>query len=125
MSELPLFLTGAGNLPPVTVSQDGRFATIAAGTSPVPIGLYAMVYATYPDAHGEQFFQMTQEDYNQIVSNGYIAAVSLSFTWADIQPNPPPAPLDFTNLTRALDMIDIACELIGIVDQDPVASMKA
>lgn len=103
-----------GILPPVNVSADGRFADIAQGVSPIPIGLYAMVFASYPPPppgikKKSQFPPMTSSDWDSLVKNEYIAAVSLHFTWADVQPLPPPAPLNFSVLTESLDAIDLAC----------------
>jgi len=63
---------------------------IANGTSPIPLGLYGMVFATYPTHKGDQFQPMTAHDFRNLV-RGPIAAVSLHFTWADIQPDPPPS----------------------------------
>ena len=108
----------AAPLPLPQLSPDGRGAVIAHGTSPVPVGLYAMVFADYPatsppGAHGascgrlsrggwSQYPPMTAEDWSALVGNGYISAVSLHFSWGDIQPDPPPAPLSFDRLTAAL-----------------------
>ena len=116
-------------LPPPLLSLDGRAALIAAGTSPIPVGLYAMIFVSYPDApvgrardascgrlasHGRsQFPPMTPADWAALAGNGYITAVSLHFSWADIQPDPPPAPLSFDRLTAALDAIDAGCAANG------------
>eukprot|EP00038_Savillea_parva_P031820 m.90745 g.90745 ORF g.90745 m.90745 type:complete len:630 (-) comp9877_c0_seq3:96-1985(-) len=95
-------------LPPVNVSSDGRWATVAPGTAAVSVGLYAMVFATsmVPSKHPHP---MTASDYRALVTNGYIVGMSLHFTWADIQPLPPPAPYNYSCLTQALDMLDSAC----------------
>jgi hypothetical protein len=71
--------SAAPPLPPVKVSADGRFATVAPGTSAVPIGLYAMIYATYPPAgtHGSQFLPMTASDWESVARRGEVAAISL------------------------------------------------
>eukprot|EP00038_Savillea_parva_P031817 m.90719 g.90719 ORF g.90719 m.90719 type:complete len:547 (-) comp9877_c0_seq1:96-1736(-) len=99
-------------LPPVNVSSDGRWATVAPGTAAVSVGLYAMVFATsmVPSKHPHP---MTASDYRALVTNGYIVGMSLHFTWADIQPLPPPAPYNYSCLTQALDMLDSACVSAG------------
>ena len=108
------------SLPPPALSRDGRAAVIAPGTSPIPVGLYGMIFASYPagppppGGHGHgQFPPMTPTDWADLAGNGYIAAVSLHFTWADVQPDPPPAPLTFDRLTTALDAIDAGCAAHG------------
>lgn len=98
--------------PPVKVTSDGRAAILAEGLAPVPIGVYAMIFASYPADRG-QFKPMASADWETLVHNGYIAAVSLHFSWADIQSLPPPAPLNFSVLTTALDDIDKACSVYG------------
>jgi hypothetical protein len=98
-------------LPPVTVTEDGRAAVLAEGVAPVPIGVYAMIFASYPPFG--QFKPMAAADWESLVHNGYNAAVSLHFSWADIQPEPPPAALNFSLLTAALDSIDRACATHG------------
>ena len=116
-------------LQPPVLSPDGRTAVIAAGTAPIPVGLYAMIFASYqtdapPGArdascgrlasHGRsQFPPMTPADWTALAGNSYIVAVSLHFSWADIQPDPPPAPLSFDRLTAALDAIDAGCAANG------------
>lgn len=98
-------------MPPVAVTEDGRGALLAEGVSPVPIGLYAMIFASYPPVG--QFKPMEPADWESLVHNEYNAAVSLHFSWADIQPFPPPAPLNFSVLTASLDSIDKACMVYG------------
>ena len=98
-------------LPPVAITEDGRGAVLVEGVTPVPIGLYAMIFASYPPVG--QFRPMEPADWESLVHNGYNAAVSLHFSWADIQPQPPPAPLNFSLLTAALDSIDKACIVYG------------
>jgi hypothetical protein len=45
-------------LPAVELSSDGRSAVVAPHTSPIPIGLYAMVYVAY-SGEKNQFSNMT------------------------------------------------------------------
>ena len=93
------------------VTTDGRGALLAEGIAAVPIGVYAMIFASYP-AKG-QFKPMLATDWDALVRNGYVAAISLHFSWADIQPEAPPAALNFSLLTAALDAIDKACTVHG------------
>ena len=111
------------------LSEDGRAAVIAPGTAPVPIGLYVMIFASYPtdtpagaddascgrlSSHGRsQSGLMTSTDWAALAGNDYITAVSLHFSWNDIQPAPPPAPLTFDRLTAALDASDAGCAANG------------
>ena len=70
-----------------------------------------MVFASYPSVG--QFRPMAATDWESLVRTGYIAAVSLHFSWADIQPLPSPAPLNFSLLSTALDDMDRACSVYG------------
>jgi hypothetical protein len=65
------------NVPVLT--GDGRAAVIAPGTPPIPIGIYAMIFSSYPTsappgAHGHsQFGPMTTTDWTDLAGNGYIS----------------------------------------------------
>jgi hypothetical protein len=100
-------------------------AVLAPGTAAVPVGLYAMAFASY--SNGSQFKPLNATDYAALVRGpppvnrsssrtqgpGYVAALSLHFSWADIQPHAPPAPYDFSALSDVLDGLDAACADAG------------
>eukprot|EP00039_Didymoeca_costata_P021587 m.344922 g.344922 ORF g.344922 m.344922 type:complete len:478 (-) comp25425_c0_seq1:87-1520(-) len=103
-----------GSLSKPELLKNGTFVKLSPNTSPVPIGLYSMLFVHYDETdYHNQFPQISVKDFQEIIRSRYIKAISMHFTWADIQPTDAPC-CDPTLLNNFLTMLDKACALEGL-----------